>query len=391
MFMLATLNPGSRRARHRRRHKRGCACVVCSHRKSRRSSRRRSGGGRRKLSAWQRAVKKFGGVMQALKHRKKNSRRSAVSRRSRRGRSRRHKKEVTHMARATRRRRRRHNMPPRGRSGRFLRRGGGRRRRRRNSWFKQPIRHRRAARLGIRRRRRHYAANPRRRRHYRRNAVLPVSWNPHRRRRRHYRRNAVLPISWNPGGIVGDITGKVKSFIDVRFLTQTAVPATAGFLATKVVGNMVADQIAGFVKVAPTDRSYPFVRIGSQALTAAGLSYAIGRFVGREQGKAAFLGGAIAVLHSILKEIVPVSDQSKYGLLDGLGSDLTARMRDAVQRRVEERLNGYGAYLNRTDLRPQPEMGAYVNLTDLRRQPAFAPSPSADLRDYDVTRTETAL
>ncbi len=410
MFLLATLNPASRRTKRRRaRHKTGCACVICGHR-----AKRTRGRGRRRLSAWQRMVKKHGGVMQALAVRRRGGKVSRKSRRSstKRGtslrrRPRRSKKEVKTMARTARRRRRR--TPPRGRGGRFMsrrRRAGGRRRRRvaANTWFGQPRRHRKAARLGYRRRRRHsFADNPPRRRrgrrHYRRNSVVPVSWNPRRRRRRGYRRNAVLPyFAMNPakalglGGAPGAILGRVQSFLGIGFWTETALPATAGFLGTKVVGKAISTFLGGILKTDEASMAGKAVKIGSQALAASALSFLVSRFLGQKRGQAVFIGGVVSVAHAVLMEIIPAGDFRHAIGLDGLGDDLSSRMREAVQRRVEAELSGMGTYMTQPDtMRRLDGMGAYVTDNEVRRQAEYSALPTGDLRDYDVSRSETTL
>lgn len=402
MFWLATLNPAGRRGRKRkvrmgRRDGRG-RFLKRARAKARKV--RRGGGGRRKLSMWQRMVKKFGGVMQALKHRKKirksanKGRRSAVSRARARGRSRTKHKEVN-MART--RRARRHRSTKRGRGGRFVsRRNPGRRRRRRSNPL---FRAARAGRYSRRGRRLHQVRpggkgwhNPRRRRSYRRNSVIPVSWNPGRRRRRHYRRNSVLPISWNPSGVVSGVVGRVKSFTDVRFWTETALPATAGFIGTKVAGGFiygfVGEKLMGLTGA---EAHAPYVKIGSQAIAAAGLSILIGKFVGQKQGQAVFVGGVIAVTHALLKQILGGTQIASAIGLDGLGDDLSSRMRDAVRRRVEQNLQGYGAYLTLERGTQMNGLDAYVTERELRARQGFAPSPGADLRDYDVARSDTSF
>jgi len=400
---LATLNPGGRTRRGRRK--------------------------RRTLSAWQRMVKKAGGVMQAVKLRKKlktkgrrtrrrrnpylttaltsggaavgmnaprrkrrrkiRSRRSAVSRRSRRGRSRRAAARRSKMARKTRRRRHR-RMPPRGRGGRFKSRSSHRRRRRRT----------------------------------RRNPVLPISWNPRRRRRRSRRNPAVLPVSWNPtrrrrrrrarrnplflsrrgfsnrkhrgyrrlhrrrrsprfwhnpvgaltlrSGPVGAVMGNLQSFIDVKFWTETGLPAAGGYFGSKAIGGFIMGLLPPAVTSQIPAVAQPFVKMTIDAIGGSGLAYVVGRFYSKKAGDAVWLGTVVNVAHALLKQLLGGTDIAKTIGLDGLGDDLADRMRSEIARRVEAsvnggRLNGMGSYLRATNL------NEYVTEGALRSRGSYSP------------------
>ncbi len=404
---LATLNPGRTARRGRRK--------------------------RRTLSAWQRMVKKAGGVMQAVKLRRKlkigkksrrgrrrfrknsflttaltsggakvlmnagkkrrrrkiRSRRSVVSRRSRRGRSRRAAARRSKMARKTRRRRHR-RTPPRGRGGRFLKSRSSHRRRRHRRVRRNPV-------LPIswnpgRRRRRRTRRNPlflsrkgfsaRKHRGYRRlhrRRHSPRYWhNPRRRRHsRRYRNNPVLPISWNPGGIlskagpIGDVLGRVKTFVDVSFWTETGLPAASGFFGSKAVGGFIYNYIPNAVLTA-VPAAQPYIRAGVDALGGAGLAWLVGRFVGKKQGDAVWLGTVVNVAYSVLKNLLGGTDVARMIGLDGLGDDLADRMKAEIANRVQAsinggRLNGLGSYLRQTNL------NEYVTEGALRMQPSYAP------------------
>lgn len=387
MFWLATMNPGKK-------------------------TKRRGRGRRRTLNKWQRLVKSEGGVLGAVAarnrlkrpKRKLNKRRSKVMRRSLRSRPRAMARRST-MARTARRRRSR-RLPPRGRGGRFLKRGGSRRRRaRKNSWFKQPIRHARASRLGRRRRSRSrrnavtsVAWNPRKRSHrrrrsYRRNAVVPVAWNPSRRRRsrRSYRRNALLPFSLNPGGAIGSILGRTQEFIDISFWTDTALPSVGGFIGAKMVGGMIYGIVGPTITGAIGAKAEPFVKAATTAIGGATLAWAAGNFLSKKMEQAVWLGTVVSVSHALLKAVLPDNIQSAIGL-SGMGDDLSERMKAAVAQRVQAELSGVGTYLTQPDLRSQMAgMGEYVTDVALRRQNGYAGSPGGDLRDYDVTRSETTF
>lgn len=407
---------------------------------------------RRKLSAWQRMVKKHGGVKGAVKARRKlkwrgrikkakrflrkvrrkiglnngKKRRSAHVRAYPRRRSRSVGRRLS-MARKTRRRR------LRGPGGRFVsRRRKGVRRRRRNSWFGQPRRHAKASRLGHRRRRR--SRNPwasfkvtrwrrastgqfgsKRRRKTRRNPVVPVSWNPRPRRRyrrnavlttawnprRRYRRNAILPVSWNPvGGLsIGGVFGRAKSFIDVGFWTDTALPLAGGIVGTKLAGSFVAGLIdKATATMALPDIAKKVIRIAADVLGASVLSMLATNFLGKKRGDAVFMGGVASIAHTVLQQLLGGTDIGKTLGLSGLGDDLTEKMKKAVAQRVEAELsglNGVGTYVTERMLAHNQMMegnvGEFITDVELRRQNGYAPTPGGNLRDYDVNNTETTL
>jgi hypothetical protein len=411
---LATLNPGktARRGRHRR-----------------------------KLSEWQRKVRKYGGVMQAVKMsrklkrkrrktsgkrrfrrnsylttaltsggavvgmnaprrkrragRKLRSRRSAVSRRIRRSRSRTAMRR-SQMARKTRRRR--HKTPSRGRGGRFMKstrrhRRSSRRRTRRNpvlpiSWNPTRRRRRRSRRNPLFLSRKGFSGRKHsgyRRLHRRRHS--PRYWhNPRRGSRRRVRRNPVLPISWNPvsalgmGGPVGSVLGRVKSFIDVRFLTETALPAASGFFGSKAVGGFFYNQIPVSILQNVPAAAFPYVRMATDALGGAGLAWLVGRFIGKKQGDMVWLGTVVNVAYSALKAVLGGTDIARTIGLDGLGDDLASRMKQEIAGRVQNSLNGLGSYLRTTNVRGS--MGEYVTEGAMRMSNAF--SPGDRLGDSDL-------
>ena len=420
-FWLATLNPGGKTRRGRKR---------------------------RTLTAWQRAVKKHGGVMQAVKARragkrkrrggrrrrnpflttvgasgakvlmnatrkrkrrrsKIRTRRSAVSRRSLRSRSRRaSSSRRSKMARKTRRRR-----LSRGRGGRFVsRRSRGSRRRgrrtRRNpvlpiSW--NPKRKRRRSR---RRRNPLFLSrkgfSSRKHKGYRRLRIrrsAPRHWhnNPRRRRSsRRYRNNPVLPISWNParalglGGAPGAILGKLGSFVDMKFWTEIGVPAASGFFGSKAVGGLLLETATKFGLPIPAT-AQPYAKMAADALGGATLAYVVSRFYNSKAGDSVWLGTIVNVAHALLKQLIGGTDIAKKIGLDGLGDDLAQRMKDEIARRVQNNLNGMGAYFRSTNIPVRNGMGEYVTYPALRQRPSFAPTPGADLKDYDVTNQDTSF
>ena len=418
-FWLATLNPGKKTRRGRRK--------------------------RRTLTPWQRAVKRHGGVMQAVKarrvgkrkrkggrrrrnpflttaltsggakvlmnatkrrRRKNRTRRSAVARRILRRRSRRASPlRRSKMARKTRRRR-----LSRGRSGRFVSRrsrGGTRRRRssrrrvRRNPVLPISWNPKRKRRRGGRRRRNplflsRKGFSPRKHRGYRRLRMkrsAPRHWHNNPRRRRSYRRNSVLPISWNParalglGGAPGQILGKLRSFVDVQFLADTAVPAATGFFASKVVGSFILDGAAK-VGIPIPAAAQPYAKMAADALGGATLAYLVSRFYKSKAGDMIWMGTIVNVAHALLKQVLGGTSIAKTIGLDGLGDDLADRMKRAIADRVAGRLNGMGAYLRSTNI--QRGVGEYVTEGAMRMNSSYSPT-GGDLRDYDVTNQENGF
>ncbi len=222
-----------------------------------------------------------------------------------------------------------------------------------------------------------------------------------------YRRNAVLPISWNRNPATGDpisgILGNVKQFVDIGFWTDVALPAAAGFLGTKIVGKLIYTGISKVVTL-PTGGFGKVIRIGTDVLGASALAWLAGRFLGRKYEDKIFLGGVVAITHSVLKELIGGTAIGRTIGLDGLGEDLSAQMKEAVAARLEAELSGgvgnTGAFLTERDMIPQAAVAgdsgvngamvsAFVTETALRMQPGYA--PTSDLRDHDVTNTETAL
>lgn len=226
--------------------------------------------------------------------------------------------------------------------------------------------------------------------------VVPVSWNPRRRRsHRRYRRNSVLPMAWNPGGALSGAISRVKRFTDVRFWTETAVPAAAGFVATKTVGGMIQGALSKAVTL-PTGVVGSVVRVASDAVAASALAWLVGRFVGQKQGEAVFLGGVVGITHTLLKELLGDTAIGKAIGLSGLGDDLSERMRQAVAARVASELSGYdglGHFLNVEDLssRMVPGLGEFVTDDAMRGRAGYTGSPSGRLADYDPTNDSTSF
>ena len=325
------------------------------------------------------------------------------------------------MARVRRRRRR---TTSRGRGGRFVSRRS--RRRRRNpvvpvSWNPGRRRRRRSrsrrrnplflSRKGFSRRKhrgyRRLRMKRRAPRHWHNNPVVPVSWNPRRRRRsgrrrtagrrrRSYRNNPVLPFfAFNPGGgagPVGAVMARAKSLIDVRFWTETGVPVTVGFFASKSLGGLLhAQTLERFAGIGPTSAYFPYTKALADTVAGAGLAWLVGRFYNKKAGDSVWLGTVVnvaaGVIKSVLNQFAPAFAAS-IGM-SGLGDDLSDRMKEAVTNRVRQSLGSYltrGA-LARNTARP---MGTYATVSRLNSD-TYDPSPRGDLRDYDVASNETSL
>ena len=186
----------------------------------------------------------------------------------------------------------------------------------------------------------------------------------------------MLPISWNPGGIlsggpVGDVLGRVKTFIDVRFWTETGLPAASGFFGSKAAGGFIYNYLPNAMLTA-VPQAQPYIRMAADAVGGAGLAWLVGRFVGKKQGDAVWLGTVVNVAYSVLKNLLGGTSIASAIGLDGLGDDLADRMKGEIARRVQAsinggRLNGMGSYLRTTNL------NEYVTEPALRLNPAYSP------------------
>ena len=177
----------------------------------------------------------------------------------------------------------------------------------------------------------------------------------------------------------------------MSFWTDTALPSVGGFVGSKVVGGMIYNVVGPTITGFAGAKAEPFVRAATTALGGAALSWAAGNFLSRKMEQAVWLGAVVSVSHSLLKAVLPDNIQSAIGL-SGMGDDLSERMKRAVAQRVQQELSGVGNYLTQPELRPQMAgVGEYITDVALRRQNGYAGSPGGDLRDYDVSRTETTF
>lgn len=179
---------------------------------------------------------------------------------------------------------------------------------------------------------------------------------------------------------------RVKSFVDVRFWTETGVPAATGFFTSKVVGGMVIDLVGKAVTI--PSQIKPYAKMAADAIGGAGLAWLVGRFYNKRAGDAVWLGTVVNVAHSLLKNLLGGTEIAKKIGLDGLGDDLAQRMKEQIAARVDASLRGYGggmgAYLTYRDTKLNG-LGEYATERAMRLQPAFSATPTANLKDYDPT------
>jgi hypothetical protein len=180
------------------------------------------------------------------------------------------------------------------------------RKRRRNTWYKQPRRHRKAARKGWRIGHMvpfHHTRSSKRRR-VRHGNPMTATANPrrrHRNRRRHYN---VHRRRRNPFGIGGGMVGKFTGTImDVRHWAPLAI--TGGLSA--ITGAVVPGMLGVF---------NPYAKYGVQIGVAVGGGMIVERVAGREHGQAWMIVGMAMVGYQLLKEYVlmPYFPQFAVGL-----------------------------------------------------------------------------
>ena len=205
----------------------------------------------------------------------------------------------------------------------------------------------------------------------------------------------MLPFfAFNPGGGGGNplnaIMDRAKSLIDVRFWTETGVPAAVGFFGSKTLGGLVHQYtLTQFAGIGPTSPYYPYTKAVADAVSGAALSWAASRWYNKKAGDAIWLGTVVNVAYSLLRSLFGNTSWGQMIGLSGLGNDVSDRLKEAVTRRVQASL---GSYLNEGTLRRNTvrPMGTYATVDRLRTD-TYDPSPRADLRDYDVASNETAL
>jgi len=196
-----------------------------------------------------------------------------------------------------------------------------RRRSRRNSWFKQPRRHRRAARKGWRRRRR-FARNPRR-----------------------YARNPGAGLAAISGGALASL----KKVADVGFWMDEIVPVAVGGIASKVA----ASQLMPMVGLA-----YSGIRRHVGNVVASALTSAVAYFV-TKSGKTSsqiLAGGLTAALVDVIyaafgSEPIVAATAPTMGDLSLFGaSNLERELEERILREVEGGVSGVNDFVSREAL-----------------------------------------
>lgn len=174
------------------------------------------------------------------------------------------------------------------------------------------------------------------------------------------------------GGPVGAVMGNLGKFVDVKFWTETGLPAAVGYFGSKAAGGFVMSLIPATLTAQIPSVAQPFVKMTIDAVGGSVLAWAVGRFYDKKAGDAVWLGTVVNVAHSLLKQLLGGTDIARTIGLDGLGDDLADRMRGEIARRVEAsinggRLNGVGSYLRTTNL------NEYVTEPALRMRAAYSP------------------
>lgn len=205
----------------------------------------------------------------------------------------------------------------------------------------------------------------------------------------------MLPFfAFNPGGsgsIVNDVMNRAKSLIDVRFWTETGIPAAGGFFGSKALGGLLHQYtLTQFAGITPTSAAYPYTKALADTVAGAVMAWATSRFYSKKAGDAIWLGTVVNVAYSLIRQVL---NQFAPGIaasigLSGLGNDLSDRMKEAVTQRVRASLGSYlTVNAGRNTVRP---MGTYATVNNVRND-SYDPSPRGDLRDYDPTNQETSL
>lgn len=192
---------------------------------------------------------------------------------------------------------------------------------------------------------------------------------------------------------------RMKSMIDVKFWTETALPVAGGFFGSKLIGSQVYSLV--FSSGATPLASYlplpviPYVRLAINAVSGAGMAWAAEKFVSKKVGDGIWIGTIVGVASTLLKNLLDAfapGVSSSLGLsgLAGLDGDISSQMKDAVVRRVQQNLGVYMTQksLNRGIVRPS--LSAYQTRAALVNA-TYDPSPRGNMSDYDVANTDTTL
>lgn len=188
---------------------------------------------------------------------------------------------------------------------------------------------------------------------------------------------------------MGATIGRLGTFIDVRFWTETGVPAAAGFFGSKAIGTFIIDMVGKAVPI--PSQVAPFAKLAADAMGGGLLSWVASRFYSKKAGDAVWLGTVVNVAHSLLKQLLGGTAIAKAIGLEGLGDDLERAMREQIAARVQNSLNGMGSYLRTTNVIPTGRLAEYVNTASLSQRAGYAGGPAGDLRDYDIANQETGI
>lgn len=184
--------------------------------------------------------------------------------------------------------------------------------------------------------------------------------------------------------------------IDVRFWTETALPVAGGFFGSKLLGsqiwnNLLPNSVTSMVPMV----AIPYVRLGLNAVSGAGMAWAAEKFVSKKVADGIWIGTIVGVASSLLKNLLDafapgVSGSLGLSGLAGLDGDISSQMKDAVVRRVQANL---GTYMTKNSLNRgivRPSLSAYQTRAALQNA-TYDPSPRGMMSDYDVTNTDTTL
>jgi hypothetical protein len=183
-------------------------------------------------------------------------------------------------------------------------------------------------------------------------------------------------------GPLGAITGRMKDFIDVKFWTETGVPAAAGFFGSKALGGMLMSYVPPTVMAQIPAAAQPYAKMAADSVAGALISWAISKYYDKKAGDAFWLGTVVNVSYSLLKQLLGGTAFAATIGLSGLGDDLADRMKAEIARRVQTsinggrlngtggRLNGMGSYLRTTNVR---NLNEYVTESALKASAAYSP------------------
>ena len=219
----------------------------------------------------------------------------------------------------------------------------------------------RGTRAGMRRKtaRRAYQSNPRRRRTTRKGMRRRTA-------RRAYRRN--------PGIAAGFVESLTAPF-DLKFVTETALPVTGGFLLSRFASGMIGGGILGTNYKGPVRIAGNFVAAGLTGFAAGFIAQQVKIGNPTQIRGNVILGGMVNAVAGLIKyvltDVMPVAFitespalSSAFGL-SGLGYD-NSEIRSAVQREVMKEL-GVSDYLTSQDLGKAQYMGDYLTTQNLAK------------------------